>query len=186
MSHSTTHGPAVQLYLVNDPRRISPFNRPNHAFAPSGDPSADALYLRCVNNGEINRFYVTVTPGVKRNVLNVTIYDKHNDNVVLDLPVKARNHFSGLADYYSAAISLLRSVSTQQGAELRLDLSTINDSTKAVLSSLHENNIDTSLFQEGVAVAQQGRPINDLWHDEQRRGWALQMGTTLSFTGATA
>lgn len=184
MSHSITHGSAVQVYLANDPRRISPFNRTNHAFAPSDDPSADALYLCGVQSGEIDRFYVTVTPGVKKKALNITIYDKHNYNVVLNLPVKTSNRFAGMADYYNAAISLLRSVSTQNGVELRLDLSTINDDTKALLISLHENNIDTSLFQEGVAVAQQGRSINDLWHDEQRRGWTMQMGAPMALAGA--
>lgn len=174
----------IQSYLQTDPRRSNPFNRPNHDFVPSGDSSADRLYLQCVKSGEVNRFYVTVTPGVKRNVLNVTIYDKHNDNVVLNLPVKASNRFSGLADYHAAAISLLRSVSAQHGVEIRIDLATTDDDTKAILSDMHENAIDVSLFQEGVALAQQGCSVNDLWHDEQRRGWSMQMGVPMSLSVA--
>ena len=184
MRNSITHGPAVQYYLANDQRRINPFNLPHKDFVPSGDPSADALYLRGVKRGEINRFYVTVTPGVKRNVLNVTVYDKHNDNVVLNLPVKASNRFSGLADYHAAAISLLRSVSAQHGVEIRIDLATIDDDTKTTLLDMHENSIDASLFQEGVALAQQGCSVNDLWHDEQRRGWSMQMGVPMALAGA--
>lgn len=174
----------IQSYLQNDPRRSNPFNRPSHDFVPSGDPAADRLYLQSVKRGEVNRFYVTVTPGVKRNVLNITIYDKHNDNVVLNLPVKASNRFSGVADYRRAAIDLLRSVSASHGVEIRIDLATIDDDTKTTLLDMHENSIDASLFQEGVALAQQGCSVNDMWHDEQRRGWSMQMGVPMALAGA--
>lgn len=184
MSHSITHGPAVQYYLNSDPRRINPFNLSSTDFVPTDDPSVDAAYLCGVKRGEINRFYATVTPGVKRNVLNVTIYDKHNDNVVLNLPVQARNRFSGVADYHAAAVELLRSVAASQGVEIRMDLATTDDDTKAILSDMHENAVDASLFREGVALAQQGCSAKDLWHDEQRRGWAMQMGVPMAFAGA--
>lgn len=175
MQHSTTYGPAIQYYLANDPRKANPFNKPHHRFVASDDPGQDALYLKGVQEGEINRFYVTITGGVRRNQLSVTVIDKHNDNVVLDLPVKPNTRllatFGDLQSRLTGALDLLRSTATYTGAELRIDLATVNDDVKETLTEMNDNVVDANLFQEGYALARSGAPVANLWHDEQVRGW---------------
>lgn len=81
----------IQNYLAVNPRRLNPFNRPHHDFAPSGDADADADYLAQVEAGEIARFYVTLAEQHNRaGHYRVIAVDGYNNNVLLSQPVAVR------------------------------------------------------------------------------------------------
>ncbi len=185
MRNSTTLGVVVQVYLKNDPRRINPFNRPDHTFQPSDDPVADKLYLAGIKAGTIARFYVTACETIKPGQLHVAIYDRHNGNIVANFEPRQNGSFARKFGTHEAnlfpVLELIQRVADEQGVEINIDedhakvhsakgmgmLGVLRD----MLAQSQSNPIDAQLFAEGVALAKAQQPPVKLWHDEQRRGY---------------
>ena len=185
MRNSTTLGVVVQVYLKNDPRRINPFNRPDHAFQPSDDPSADKLYLAGVKAGTIARFYVTASESIRPGHLQAAIYDRHNGNIVANFEPRQNGSFARKFGTHEAnlfpVLELIQRVADEQGVEINID----EDHAKVhsakgmgmlgvlrgMFAQSQSNPIDAQLFAEGVALAKAQQPPVKLWHDEQRRGY---------------
>ncbi len=185
MQKFTTLGVVVQVYLKNDPRRINPFNRPDHAFQPSDDPSADKLYLAGVKAGTIARFYVTASESIRPGHLQAAIYDRHNGNIVANFEPRQNGSFARKFGTHEAnlfpVLELIQRVADEQGVEINID----EDHAKVhsakgmgmlgvlrgMFAQSQSNPIDAQLFAEGVALAKAQQPPVKLWHDEQRRGY---------------
>ena len=181
MQNSTTLGAAVQTYLKNDPRRINPFNRPDHTFQPSDDPGADQLYLSGVKAGTIARFYVTASESIRPGHLQATIYDRHNGNIVICLEPRKNSGFATKFGTHEARLfpllELIQRVADEQIVEINLD----EDHVK---THSQDNVVDAQLFAEGVALAQAQQPPVKLWHDEQRRGYFSVSNSNFALVGA--
>ena len=185
MRNSTTLGVVVQVYLKNDPRRINPFNHPDHTFQPSDDPSADKLYLAGVKAGTIARFYVTASETIKPGQLHVAIYDRHNGNIVANFEPRQNSSFARKFGTHEAnlfpVLELIQRVADEQCVEINIDEDHANvHSAKGMgmlgvlrdmLAQSQSNPIDAQLFAEGVALAKAQQPPVKLWHEEQRRGY---------------
>ena len=198
MQKFTTLGVVVQVYLKNDPRRINPFNRPDHTFQPSDDPVADKLYLAGVKAGTIARFYVTACETIKPGQLHVAIYDRHNGNIVANFEPRQNSGFARKFGTHEAnlfpVLELIQRVADEQGVEINLD----DDHAKAhsakgmgmvailrdMFAQTMDNSVDAQLFAEGVALAKAQQPPVKLWHDEQRRGYFSVGNPNVAFAGA--
>ena len=198
MRNSTTLGVVVQVYLKNDPRRINPFNHPDHTFQPSDDPSADKLYLAGIKAGTIARFYVTACETIKPGQLHVAIYDRHNGNIVANFEPRQNSSFARKFGAHEAnlfpVLELIQRVADEQGIEINID----EDHVKAhsakgmgmlgvlrdMLAQSQSNPIDAQLFAEGVALAKAQQPPVKLWHDEQKRGYFSVGNPNFAFAGA--
>lgn len=198
MRNSTTLGAAVQTYLKNDPRRINPFNRPDHTFQPSDDPGADQLYLSGVKAGTIARFYVTASESIRPGHLQATIYDRHNGNIVICLEPRKNSGFATKFGTHEARLfpllELIQRVADEQIVEINLDEDHVKTHSakgagmvailRDMLAQSQDNVVDAQLFAEGVALAQAQQPPVKLWHDEQRRGYFSVGNPNFAFAGA--
>lgn len=198
MRNSTTLGVVVQVYLKNDPRRINPFNHPDHTFQPSDDPSADKLYLAGIKAGTIARFYVTACEPIKHGQLHVAIYDRHNGNIVANFEPRQNSGFARKFGTHEAnlfpVLELIQRVADEQGVEINID----EDHAKVhsakgmgmlgvlrgMLAQCQSNPIDAQLFAEGVALAKAQQPPVKLWHEEQKRGYFSVSNSNVAFAVA--
>lgn len=198
MQKFTTLGVVVQVYLKNDPRRSNPFNRPDHTFQPSDDPSADKLYLAGVKAGTIARFYVTASESIRPGHLQAAIYDRHNGNIVANFEPRQNGSFARKFGTHEAnlfpVLELIQRVADEQGVEINID----EDHAKVhsakgmgmlgvlrgMFAQSQSNPIDAQLFAEGVALAKAQQPPVKLWHDEQRRGYFSVSNSNFALVGA--
>lgn len=198
MQNSTTLGAAIQTYLKNDPRRINPFNRPDHTFQPSDDPGADQLYLSGIKAGTIARFYVTASESIRPGHLQATIYDRHNGNIVANFEPRQNSGFARKFGTHEAnlfpVLELIQRVADEQCVEINID----EDHAKVhsakgmgmvailrdMLAQCQDNPVDAQLFAEGVALAQSQQPPVKLWHDAQQRGYFSVGNPNFAFSGA--
>lgn len=99
---------AQQVSTVN-PRKVNPFNTPDHRFVPGDDPEADARYLRAVLDGQICRYYVTVRPSaIRSGRYLIVVVDRHNGNILLCKPEPPADRFTRSFGSMAAKADALR------------------------------------------------------------------------------
>jgi hypothetical protein len=113
----------IEKYLSVNPRRLNPFNRPNHDFVPSGDDAADADYLDGVAAGAIDRFYVTLCEQVNRaGHYRVIIVDGFNNNTLASAPVSLTKPYKTADDALFAAVDVAIASAARHGLAFRPEL----------------------------------------------------------------
>lgn len=113
----------TEKYLTVNPRRLNPFNRPNHDFVPSGDAAADADYLDGIAAGTISRFYVTLCEQVQRaGYYRVIVVDGFNNNTLSSAPVAITKAYKTADDALFAAVDAAIASAARHGLAFRPEL----------------------------------------------------------------